>query len=89
MKTSHVSRSYLDVRVKIFRTCDTDTVDVVRDDTSSLDDLVQLRTRAMDDHGIQPNSVEETEAECKVIELVENCPSNLDDGELGGVRRVG
>ena len=43
----------------------------------------------MEDDGIESNTVQEAEAECQLIRLVENGTSDFYDGELGGLRGIG
>lgn len=77
----------IEINVSIF-TCDTDTVNVVRDDTLSLNNFVQLRSCTMEDDGVQSDTVQETETQSKLIKLVENGTAYLDHSELGGLRRM-
>ena len=67
------------------RTCDTDTVNVVGDDTCGLDDVIELGASTMEDNGVKADAVEEAEVESKLIYLVEDGTADLDDGEFCGV----
>lgn len=67
------------------RTCYTDTVDVVRNDTGTLDDVVELGASTMEDDGVEANTVEEAEVEGELVYLVKDGTADLDDGELCGV----
>ena len=67
------------------RTCDTDTVDVVGDDTCGLDDVIELWASTMEDDGVKADAVEEAEVESKLVYLVEAGAADLDDCEFCGV----
>lgn len=43
----------------------------------------------MEDDRVKTDAVEEAQAVGELVDLVEDGAANLDDGELGGVRRVG
>lgn len=69
-------------------TCYADTIDVVWDDTFCFDDVVELGTCAVENDGIEADTVEEAKTEGEFIELVEDGASDLDDCELCGLGRV-
>lgn len=43
----------------------------------------------MKNNGVKANSVEECEAESQLIHIIEHCSADLDNSELGRLRRVG
>ena len=61
----------------------------VRDDTLLFHNLVQLRTRAMENDGIQPHAREKTQTVRELVQLVEHRSPDLDDREFGGMVRIG
>jgi len=63
--------------------CDTDTVNVFGDDPLPLDYFVELGSSAMQDDGVESNTIQEADTEGQLIQLVEDGTSNFDDGELG------
>lgn len=70
-------------------TGDTDAVDVVGDHALGLDDLVELRSSAVQHNGVEPDARQKAEAERKFVELLEHRTADLDDCKLGGVGGVG
>jgi hypothetical protein len=42
----------------------------------------------MEDDGVEPNAVQEAQTQSQLIELCEDSTSDLDNSELGGLRRV-
>lgn len=43
----------------------------------------------MQHNRVKPDAIEEAEAVSKLVQLVEDRATNLDDGKFGGVGRVG
>ena len=70
-------------------TCDTDTVNILGDDALPFNDPVELRSAAVQDDGVESNTVQETDTEGQLVQLVENGTSNFYDGELGGLGNIG
>ena len=70
------------------RTGDANTVNVVRDNTLPIHDIVELGSTSVEDDGVEPNAVQEAETQSQLIELGEDSTSNLDHGEFGGLGRV-
>ena len=70
------------------RTSDTNAINVVRYDSCLLDYLIQLRTRTMNHNWVQPNAVQEAQAEGELVEFAKDSTADFDDSELGGMRRV-
>jgi hypothetical protein len=70
-------------------TGDTNPLDIIRNDALALHDIVQLRARTMQYDRVQSDTVQEREREGKLVDLVKDGTSDFDDGELGGVVRVG
>lgn len=66
----------------------TDALLELRLNTGILEEPVELGTSAMDNDGVEANSVEELEGGAKLVEVVgQNCATDLDNGEtLGGDR---
>lgn len=60
------------------------TVNVVGDDPVGLEAGIQLVSHAMDDDGVQPDTVEEVEREGERLEVVgEDGAADLEDGKVG------
>jgi hypothetical protein len=70
-------------------TGDTNALNIIRNHALALHDIVQLRARTMQYDRVQSHTVQERQRERKLIDLVEHRASDFDDGELGGVVRVG
>ena len=70
-------------------TSDTDAVDVLRLNALALEDVIHLWASAMKDNRVETEAVEETEAESKLLEVIENCPSNFEDSKFCRLGRVG
>jgi len=68
--------------------CDTDTVDVLGDNSLPLNDSVELGSSTMQNDGVESNAVQKTDADGQLIQLVEDGTSNFDDGELCGFRGI-
>ena len=69
--------------------CDADAVDVVGNNTLALDDIVELRTCAMDNDGVKTDTGEEGKRVGDFVELIEYSASNFYDSEFCGVGGVG
>ncbi len=72
------------------RTCDSNPVDVIRDNALPFDDIVELRTSAMENDWVESHAVQETQAQRKLVKLFQDRTADLDDGEfcwVGWVRR--
>ena len=63
-------------------TCYTNAVNIVGNDALAFDDAVQLGASTMENNGIETDTVEEGKAEGEFVDLVEDSPSDLDDGEF-------
>jgi hypothetical protein len=70
------------------RTCNPDPINIIWDHTFPFHDIIELGTPAVEDDGIQANTVKETETQSKLIELREDAATDLDDGKFGRLRRV-
>ena len=70
-------------------TCDSDTIDVLRDNSLPLDDFVELGSSTVENDGVESNTVQEAEADGQFLQLVEDGTSNFDDGELCGFGGIG
>ena len=42
----------------------------------------------MQDNEVESHIIQETQAQCKIIDLVQDCASNFDDSKFGRLRRV-
>ena len=76
-------------KLQVQLACDADTVNVLGNNSLPLDNPVELGSSAMEDDGVESNTVQEADAEGQLIQLVENGTSDFDDGELGGLRNIG
>ena len=70
----------------VLRTCYTDAVDVIGHNSLIRNDLVQLRTSPVEHDGVEAHTVEEAQAQSKLVQLIKHSSSDLNDGELGGMR---
>jgi hypothetical protein len=73
----------------VFLTGHANAINVVGNDALRLHDAIQLRTCTVKNDWVEANTVEKTQAECKLIELVQYCTANLDNGKLRGVVGMG
>ena len=69
-------------------TGDANTIYVVRNDASALNDVVELRAGAVKNDRVETDAVEEAEVDGELLYVVEDGASDLDDCELCGVGRV-
>ena len=67
-------------------TCNANAINVVRNNTLRLNDLIQLRPCTVKDYRVQPHTVQKAEAKGELIKLVKDSASNLDDSKLGRLR---
>ena len=74
---------------KTRRTCDADAINVLGRNSLPLNDSVKLGSPAVQDDGVESNTIQETNADGQFIQLVEDGTSDFDDGEFGGLRRIG
>jgi hypothetical protein len=58
---------------------------VVGHDPCSLEDVIQLRACAMEDDGVEANTVEEGERKREFLDVIEDRTADLDNGKPGGV----
>ena len=65
-----------------------DTINIIRRNALSLENLVQLRTCAVQHDGVESHTIQETQAQRKFVDLVQDRASNFDDGKFGRLRRV-
>lgn len=70
-------------------TCDTDAVNVLRDNPLPLDDHIELGSSPVQNDRVESNTVQEADTEGQFIQLVEDGTSDFDDGEFCGLRRIG
>ena len=74
--------------IKSVSISDADAVDVVGSNTFALDDLIELRTRAMENDGVETDTGKEGKRVSDFVKLIKYSSSDFDDGEFCGVRRV-
>ena len=70
-------------------TGDTDSINVIWNDTLRLDDLVELGSGTVQYNGIQSDAGEKAQAKRELVDLLEHSSANLDDRKLGRLRRMG
>ena len=61
------------------------TINILQLNTLALKDVIHLRASAMEDNGVEAQSVEEVKAESKLIEVIEDCTTNFDDSKFCGL----
>jgi len=71
------------------RTSDADTVNIFRDNALPFDDLVKLGAPTVENDGVESNTVQETNTDGQLIQLVQDCAPNFDDGEFCRLRGIG
>jgi len=76
------------MRTSAIRTGDTNPINIVWDHTLLIHDIVELGSTTVEDDGVEPNAVQEAQAQRQLIELREDSTPNLDYSELGRLRRV-
>ena len=74
-----------DKRRRYALTGNTNSINVIGDDTSLFQDSIELRSGTMKYYRVQSNTVKERKTKSKLVEIIKDSTTNFDDGKACGV----
>ena len=77
-----------DKRQRYALTGNTNSINVIGDDTGLFQDSIELRSGTMKYYWVKSNTVKERKTKSKLVEIIKDSTTNFDDSEFRWMRRV-